>query len=195
MKKQDERLQLAETEVERDLGVMVDNRLSFKSHIATAKANKVVGIIRRTFDHLTEQTFIELYKSLVRPLLEYGHCVWQPIHTTLCSDVEDAQRRATKLLSSLKDKTIPREAKGIEATLSGTPSSTWRHVEVYYTCMVTTLSHALVLRWLQQETYEEIHVNSIRANSEPVLSQEIISPSESPQTGTAYQSQLLQLHL
>ena len=114
MKKQDERLQLAETEVERDLGVMVDNRLSFKSHIATAKANKVVGIIRRTFDHLTEQTFVQLYKSLVRPLLEYGHCVWQPIHTTLCSDVEDVQRRATKLLSSLKDKPYPERLRALK---------------------------------------------------------------------------------
>ena len=59
--------------------------------------------------------------------------------------------------------------------------------------MVTTMSHALVLRWLQV-TYEEIHVNSTRANSEPV-SEEITSPSESSQAGTAYQNQLLQLHL
>ena len=62
------------------------------------------------------------------------------------------------------------------------------------TCMVTTMSHALVLRWLQQVTYEEIHVNSTRANSEPV-SEEITPPSESSQAGTDYQSQLLQLHL
>ena len=56
---------LAENEVEKDLGVHIDNRLSFKQHVAqsTAKANKVVGIIRRSFDHLSEKdgvTRIEL---------------------------------------------------------------------------------------------------------------------------------------
>jgi hypothetical protein len=70
-------IELNESEVERDLGVMVDNGLSFKNHVAqaAAKANKIVGIIRRTFDYLTPETFVQLYKSLVRPVLEYGHSV------------------------------------------------------------------------------------------------------------------------
>jgi hypothetical protein len=102
-------IELKESEVERDLGVMVDNGLSFKKHVAqaTAKANKIVGIIRRTFDYLTPETFVQLYKSLVRPVLEYGHSVWQPRHKTLCIEVEDVQRRATKLIGVLKDKTYP----------------------------------------------------------------------------------------
>ena len=38
----------------KDLGIIVDHKLSFKDHIAsaTAKANRIVGLIRRTFDHL-----------------------------------------------------------------------------------------------------------------------------------------------
>ncbi|XP_018024129.1 uncharacterized protein LOC108679901 [Hyalella azteca] len=40
-------------------------------------------------------------------MLEYGHSVWQPRHKTLCSDLEDVQRRATKLIASLKDKPYP----------------------------------------------------------------------------------------
>ena len=80
--------------------------MSFKEHIAvsTAKANRVVGVIRRTFDHLTEKMFVQLFKSLVRPLLEYGHCIWQPENKGLCKEIENVQRRATKLLSHLKDK-------------------------------------------------------------------------------------------
>ena len=68
------RIQLKETEAERDIGVVIDNKLSFKEHIAqvTAKANRVVGIIRRSFDYLTPSVFIQMYKSLVRPILEYG---------------------------------------------------------------------------------------------------------------------------
>ncbi|KAL8606268.1 hypothetical protein ACOMHN_039804 [Nucella lapillus] len=100
---------LEEHEHEKDLGVHVDNKLCFKEHVAksTAKANKIVGIIRRTFDYLSNDLFAQLYKSLVRPILEYGHSVWQPHHKTLCSEVEDVQRRATKLLAPLRDKPYP----------------------------------------------------------------------------------------
>ncbi|XP_076462066.1 uncharacterized protein LOC143294576 [Babylonia areolata] len=100
---------LEEHEHEKDLGVHVDNKLCFKEHVAksTAKANRVVGIIRRTFDFLSNDLFVQLYKSLVRPILEYGHSVWQPHHKTLCSEVEDVQRRATKLLVSPRDKPYP----------------------------------------------------------------------------------------
>jgi hypothetical protein len=54
---------LRESDVEKDLGVMVDSKLLLKEHVAscTAKANKVVGIIRRTFDHLSEQTCIRAW--------------------------------------------------------------------------------------------------------------------------------------
>jgi hypothetical protein len=102
-------VQLKVSEMERDLGVLVDKDLCFKSHVAqaTTKATKVIGIIRRTFDFLTPSTFVQLYKSLVRPILEYGHSVWQPRHKTLCMELEDVQRRATKLVGNLQDKPYP----------------------------------------------------------------------------------------
>ena len=91
----------------------IDSKLKFKEHVAqaTAKANQRVGIIRRSFDHLSEKTFLQLYKAQVRPILEYGHTIWQPYLKTLCQDLEDVQRRATGLLSSLKQKTYPERLK------------------------------------------------------------------------------------
>ena len=102
-------VQLAESEAERDLGVIIDSKLNFKQQVSqsTAKANRTVGIIRRSFDYLTESTFVQLYKSLVRPILEYGHCVWNPQSKLLCCELKDVQRQATKLLSWLKDKPYP----------------------------------------------------------------------------------------
>ncbi|XP_076441119.1 uncharacterized protein LOC143280368 [Babylonia areolata] len=100
---------LKESDVERDLGVLVDKDLSFKNHVGhtTAKANRTLGIFRGTFDHLTPKTFVSLYKSLVRPALEYSHSVWQPRHRTLCTDLEDVQRQATRLIGSLKELPYP----------------------------------------------------------------------------------------
>ena len=89
--------------------MVIDNKLQFKEHVAqaTGKATRIVGLIRRSFDHLSDRMFVQLFKSLVRPVLEYGHCIWQPYQKSLCSDIEDVQRRATKLLSSIKDKEYP----------------------------------------------------------------------------------------
>ena len=115
MKKKDQEgnvtiIQLEESEFEKDLGVYIDNKLNFKEHVhrATARANKVMGVIRRTFDFLTEDVFVQLFKSLIRPILEYGNSVWQPYSKALCQEVEDVQRRSTKLLASLKDLPYPK---------------------------------------------------------------------------------------
>ena len=68
---------LEEHEHEKNLGVHVDNKLCFKEHVAknTAKANEILCIIRRTFDYLSNEVYVQLFKILVRPILEYGHSV------------------------------------------------------------------------------------------------------------------------
>ena len=65
-------VKLEATTCENNIGVHVDDNLSFKDHIYTKikKANVVMGIIRRTFDYLDQNMFLRLFKSLVRPLIE-----------------------------------------------------------------------------------------------------------------------------
>ena len=41
---------------------------------------------------------------MVRPVSEYGRSVWQSALENLTQDVEDMQRRATKMIAKLKDK-------------------------------------------------------------------------------------------
>ena len=66
--------------LERDLGIMIDSGLKFSEqiHMASKKANSVMAVNRRTFVCLDLQCFSLLYKSLVRPHLEYGVTVWFP---------------------------------------------------------------------------------------------------------------------
>jgi hypothetical protein len=151
--------ELRESDVEKHLGVMVDSKLSLKEHVAscTAKANKVVDIIRRTFKHLSEQTFIQLYKSLVRPLFEYGHCVWQPHLKTLCSEVEDVQRRATKLLGTLKDKPYPERLRALKlpcwehGRLRGDMLEVYKYLHGYYK--------------VQRSVFQKATTSELRGNS------------------------------
>ena len=65
------------TDVIRDLGVLVDNKLSFQQHLdhQINKANRTLGIIRRTFDYLDITTLTWLYKAMVRPHLEYCNAI------------------------------------------------------------------------------------------------------------------------
>ena len=47
---------LSETEAEKDLGVTVDKKPTYKNHVtqATSKANCILGVMHRTFNHITD---------------------------------------------------------------------------------------------------------------------------------------------
>ena len=87
-------------EEEKDLGVIFDCKLSFDAHVqcVISKANRNIGIIRRTFSYLSKKSFIKLYKSLVRPHLEYGNTIWFPCIKRQSSSIDKVQRWATRFL-------------------------------------------------------------------------------------------------
>ena len=96
---------LKNTVCEKDLGILVDNELNFEHHILEKVkiANKILGIIRRCFNHLDRNSFLLLYKSLVRSQLEYAQTVWSPYKKKLIEILERVQKRATKILPGLKN--------------------------------------------------------------------------------------------
>lgn len=100
---------------EKDLGVTFDNKLRFTKHInnIVAKANSRLGIIRRNFTNLTPTVFLPIYKSLVRPLLEYCSCIWNPALKMDYNDIEKIQRRATKLVSTVSNLSYQQRLKSL----------------------------------------------------------------------------------
>ena len=69
-------IDLVESDQERDLGIIVDNKLKFllqTAHIIN-KGFSILGIIKKSFEH----TVPILYKTLVCPILEYGNIIWGP---------------------------------------------------------------------------------------------------------------------
>jgi len=49
-------------------------------------------------------TFILLYKSMVRPHVEFANSVWCPYKISDLKEIEKIQKRATKLIIKVKNK-------------------------------------------------------------------------------------------
>ena len=91
---------LSVVENEKDLGVWVTNKLDSSLHCqkAVAKANIVIGMIKRTFPSMSKDLFLFLYKTYVRPHLEYIVQLWSPYLLKDIDMLEKVQMRATKLI-------------------------------------------------------------------------------------------------
>ena len=92
---------------EKDLGITIKSDLKFDKQVknSTAKASKVLGLIARTFDYKNKNIILTLYKSLVRPHLEYAVSFWSPHYRGDIEKLERIQRRATKMVPELRNRT------------------------------------------------------------------------------------------
>ena len=97
------------SECEKDIGVFIDSRLNFETHIneAIKKANRILAITRKTFESLDQTTFRYIFKGMVRPHLEYGAPLWSPHLIKYKEIIENVQRRATKLVPGLSNLSYP----------------------------------------------------------------------------------------
>ena len=87
------------------LGVTLSSSLSWSPHISSvcSKSRKILGILFRHFHpHSSPSTLINLYKSLVRPHLEYCSIVWDPSSKSLSQSLESVQLFALKLASNFR---------------------------------------------------------------------------------------------
>ena len=96
-------VQLPEVDHEKDLGVWISSNLKPPLHCckAAASAMKVLSMIRRSFVNISEDLFTFLYKTYVRPLLEYCSAIWSPYLAKDIDVLEKVQMRATRLIRGI----------------------------------------------------------------------------------------------
>ena len=96
---------------EKDLGVWITPKPDFTMQCdkASARAMQSLGLIKRTFTHLTMESFLILYKTYICPHLEYCVSIWNPYLARNIDKLEQIQQRATKLVPELAQ--LPYEAR------------------------------------------------------------------------------------
>jgi hypothetical protein len=88
----------------KDLGITISQRASFSDHIsgAVSKANRVLGLMKKSFISRTSLTLLPIYKSNIRSILEFGSIIWSP-HTQASSDlIERVQKRFTRIFADIR---------------------------------------------------------------------------------------------
>ena len=58
---------------QKHLGIALDSKLNFNAHVdqKIKKCNRIIGLIRRLSINLTRNALLTIYKSFVRPYLDY----------------------------------------------------------------------------------------------------------------------------
>ena len=92
---------LAAVEEEKDLGVWMHSSMkpTTQCERAAKSANMALGMILRAFHYRSREVLIPLYKTFVRPKMEYAAAVWSPWLKKDEDILEDVQKRMMRSLS------------------------------------------------------------------------------------------------
>jgi hypothetical protein len=82
----------------RDLGLSLSDNMSWKKYIhkIRAKANILSHILLRTFLTHNYKLHVNLFKTYIRPILEYNTCSWSPHYISDIDEIEGVQQKFTR---------------------------------------------------------------------------------------------------
>ncbi|KAG7312376.1 hypothetical protein JYU34_001864 [Plutella xylostella] len=85
----------------RDLGILLDDKLILDQHVEniTCRAYKMMGFVLRSAKPFKNaSTYLLLYKTLVRPCLEYASVIWNPLYAVYIKQIEMIQKKFLRAL-------------------------------------------------------------------------------------------------
>ena len=101
----DDETEVSKSQIVKDLGVYMAEDMLFDEHIIKIKnkGKQVAGWILRLVQSRSEETVMLLYKTYVRPHLEYSCCLWSPNKIKNIADLEGIQRSITAKIRDMEE--------------------------------------------------------------------------------------------
>jgi len=126
-------VELEHVQEEKDLGVFFTNDLkpSMQCQKSAAKARRIIGMVRRNFKRLDKKDFLLLYKTYIRPHIEYCVQSWSPQLNKDIKHLERVQKAATELVSSMKKLSYDERLKRLGLTTPQKRRARGDLIEVY----------------------------------------------------------------
>ena len=95
--------QVSQVTTAKSLGVTIDNKLDWRSHIdkLTKKVASGTGAIKRIRHLVPQATLLLIYQALIQPHFDYFNFVWGNCGITLQNKVQKLQNRAARVLTNL----------------------------------------------------------------------------------------------
>ena len=89
---------------QKHLGLVLDSKLDFNEHISNKinKCNKIIGIMKKLSLFLSRKTLLTIYKSFVRPNLDYADIIYdKPFNESFEAKIEKIQYRAAPVITGV----------------------------------------------------------------------------------------------
>ena len=143
---------------QKHLGLFLDKKLTFGHHLneKISKANKGIGLIKRLYSYLPRKSLLNIYKSFIRPHLDYGDVIYdQPHNDTFCRMIESVQYNAALAITGAI-KGSSRERLYQELGLESLSARRWYRRLVYFFNIISCNSPAYLHSLLpaKQRSYD-----------------------------------------
>ena len=94
--------QVNKSSSQKHLGIILDELLSFEEHLKTisVKTNKTLHVLRKLQNLLPRAALITLYKSFIKPYLDYGDSIYgQAFNSSFHEKLESIQYNASSAIT------------------------------------------------------------------------------------------------
>ena len=151
---------------QKHLGLILDEKLTFSHHLhdKISKANKGIGVIKRLYNYLPRKSLLIIYKSYIRPHLDYGDIIYdQPHNDSFCRMIESVQYNASLAITGAI-KGSSRERLYQELGLESLGDRRWYRRLVFFFNIVTRNSPDYLYNFLpdKQRSYDLARRNLFR---------------------------------
>lgn len=133
---------LKHVEEQKDLGIIVSSNLKWDTHISNIvkKTNSLVYCMQKAFHDRSADSILKLYKTFIRPKLEYSQTIWNPYFVKDIEMLEQCQRKITKIPNCLSNYDYRTRLSRLQLTtlkerrLRGDLIETYKILHGYYDC-------------------------------------------------------------